>query len=127
MTITRLTNAVKQDISDLIHEGLIYYLSKWENADPEDEEQAEAKYDRMAEVVSFIEKRFKIDDSPNDEQIYKNPELCPCHRCQLARGEEVTVLEHDYCYVIARNIDEEGNYEDDEGNYRNGVTHEVIA
>ena len=125
MAITRLTKAVKQDISALIHEGLIRYLSKWENAYPDTYEatQAEKRYDRMAEVVEFIEKRFKIEDSPSDEQLMKNPELCPCHRC----NPEVEVLEHDYCWVLARNIDEDGNYHDDEGNLRNGQPHEVIA
>jgi len=123
VSITRLSNAVKDDISDLIHEGLIYYLSKWENSNPEDEAGAEAKYDRMAEVVEFIERRFKISDSPSDNQIIKNPELCPCHRCH----PDTEVLEHDYCFVIAYEIDENGNYHDDEGNVRNGQTHEVIA
>lgn len=122
MSIKRLTKAVKQDVSDLIHEGLIHYLAKWENADPEDEEETEARYDRMAEVVEFIEKRFKIDDSPDDEQLYKNPQLCPCHRCH----PEVEVLEHDYCWVIARNIDEDGNYEDCYGVLHNGQTHKEM-
>jgi hypothetical protein len=51
---------------------------------------------------------------------------CPCHRCLKAEGKTVEYLEHDYCYEIARNIDEDGNYEDCYGVLHNGQTHEVI-
>lgn len=53
------------------------------------------------------------------ERMVKN---CPCHRCH----PDTEVLEHDYCYLIAYEIDENGNYRDDEGNDRNGQTHEII-
>ncbi len=44
---------------------------------------------------------------------------CPCHRC----NPKTLILKHDYCYVIAYEIDEDGNYTDAEGNFRNGQTH----
>ena len=49
---------------------------------------------------------------------------CPCHRCHP--DTEVLNAEHDYCYQIAYEIDENGNYRDDEGNDRNGQTQEII-
>lgn len=49
-------------------------------------------------------------------------EPCQCRRCMFDSHDG-----SDYCYEIARNIDEDGNYHDDEGNYRDGQNHEVIA
>ena len=43
-----------------------------------------------------------------------------------ADGLEVEFIEHDYCYEIAYHIDENGNYHDDAGNYRDGQTHDAI-
>ena len=51
---------------------------------------------------------------------------CACHRCLVAQSKPVEALEFDYCYVIAYHIDEDGNYHDDEGKFRDGQTHEVI-
>lgn len=56
------------------------------------------------------------------ERMVKN---CPCHRCH-PNDTEVLNAEHDYCYQIAYEIDENGNYRDDEGNHRNGQTHDII-
>lgn len=58
-----------------------------------------------------------------DRQIQaREDEPCKCKRCVFDSHDG-----SDYCYEIARNIDEDGNYHDDEGNYRDGQNHEVIA
>ena len=64
-----------------------------------------------------------------DTGDYKEDEeeiVCFCHRCAKADGLEVEALEYDYCYEIAYHIDENGNYTDDAGNYRDGQTHDAI-
>ncbi len=60
------------------------------------------------------------------EDEWEVPDPCPCHRCLEAEGKAVEYLVHDFCYGLARNMDEDGNYHDDEGNFRSGQTHEVI-
>lgn len=51
----------------------------------------------------------------------REPE-CNCHRCQDEPGDGT----YDYCTVIARNINLDGSYTDDDYNLRDGQTHEVI-
>jgi hypothetical protein len=46
---------------------------------------------------------------------------CSCIRCD-PRSDSA----EDWCYHIAQNIDEKGNYHDDDGQYRNGQTGEII-
>ena len=47
---------------------------------------------------------------------------CDCRRCDPA-GDSA----EDYCYEIAFSIDEEGNFNDDKGIYRDGQTGDEIA
>mgnify|MGYP003644824309 FL=1 len=54
-------------------------------------------------------------------QCIKCAEVCGCRRC-VPSGDSA----EDYCYAIAYEIDENGNYRDDEGNDRNGQTGEII-
>ena len=65
--------------------------------------------------------RFEVVEHAPD--YTKNPELCPCVRCKFSSGDQSL----DWCYAIARDIDENGNYHDDKGNLRDGQNHEVIA
>lgn len=62
--ITRMTKKVKEEIDELISEGLDVFLARWENQYPDtkEETQAEKKYDRMALVADLIRKRLKIAD-----------------------------------------------------------------
>ena len=64
---------------------------------------------------------FTVEDHVPD--YTENPELCPCIRCMFSSGDQSL----DWCYAIAREIDENGNYHDDEGNLRDGQNHEAIA
>lgn len=55
----RLTKAVKEDICELLQEGLDVFLARWERTDnPEDE----MKYDHMCEIVLFLSKRLNLGD-----------------------------------------------------------------
>ena len=52
---------------------------------------------------------------------FKGHCVCDCRRC-VPSGDSA----EDYCYEIAFSIDEKGNYHDDDGQYRNGQTGEII-
>ena len=56
------------------------------------------------------------------QEVLELNATCKCRRCMFSSHDG-----SDYCYEIAYNIDEDGNYHDDEGNFRDGQSHEVIA
>jgi len=62
--ITRMTKKVKEEIDELISEGLDVFLARWENQYPDtkEETQAQKKLERMEKVADLIRKRLQIPD-----------------------------------------------------------------
>ena len=59
----RMTKKVKEEIDELISEGVDGFLARWENSYPETSQEAEAekKYDRMEKIAEFLRKRLKLE------------------------------------------------------------------
>ena len=59
----RMTKKVKEEIDELISEGVDVFLARWENAYPETNGEAEAqkKLERMEKIADFVRKRLKLE------------------------------------------------------------------
>lgn len=59
----RMTKKVKEDIEELISEGVDVFLARWENAYPEtmEETKAQKKLEHMEKIADFVRKRLKLE------------------------------------------------------------------
>lgn len=53
----RMTKKVKEEIDELLHEGLDVFLARWERTD---KLKDELRYDRMCEIVEFLSERLNL-------------------------------------------------------------------
>ena len=59
--MTRITKKIKEDMDELISEGVDVFLARWENCQDENEaKKAEKKLEHMEKIADLIRKRLKI-------------------------------------------------------------------